>query len=395
MKPTAYAGPEPFAFVSYARSDEQQVFPLLRQMADIGARFWYDQGGLSGSQLWMRELAKRITACQIFVLCLTPRAMSSEWVLRELEFAVEQKRPILPIVIEPTEVPLEVRFLVHNRQHLHAHALDRAQLVEQLRSALKEVCEPPVSRTSRHPAEWALEQLREAGAFQAEFYRGDGQAPPGWSVATAVEGRFGLGGDLCMVLSDRSQHLTGILMDVTGHGARASVLSNFLNGAIRATWSPILRAEQLAGQLNDMILEGQAGNLPVFVTGVLIDIDAASGSADVVAAGMPLLHVRAGPARVVEVNTTMMPLGIDRTIDIASARLHLEKGEALVVVSDGVFEQLNPRGEMFGLQRLRGVVGTAAAGGRDVLKDVAEALREFRGTTPVGDDWSVLAIIRE
>src|SRR5688572_17119237 len=123
MNPTAYTGNDPFAVVSYARSDEARVLPLLEQLADLSIRVWYDQGGLSGSELWMGELAKRITACHVFVLCVTSGAVRCEWVVRELGFAVTQKRRILPIVIEPVEFPPEIGFLLHSVHHIQAHAL--------------------------------------------------------------------------------------------------------------------------------------------------------------------------------------------------------------------------------------------------------------------------------
>jgi adenylate cyclase len=77
-----------------------------------------------------------------------------------------------------------------------------------------------------------------------------------------------------------------------------------------------------------------------------------------------------------------------------SARHRLSPGDSLVLVSDGVTEAMNPRGELFGrteLERLLGTLPVSLTAGERVIA-VRNAVREFVAGAEMSDDLTILAV---
>jgi hypothetical protein len=85
-------------FVSYSRLDRIYVERLGRHLAAAGISVWYDYRIEPGDK-FDEVLMQRIDACPAFIIVLTPAARESEWVNRELNYAVGRKRPLLPLVL--------------------------------------------------------------------------------------------------------------------------------------------------------------------------------------------------------------------------------------------------------------------------------------------------------
>ncbi|EXG82313.1 toll/interleukin-1 receptor domain-containing protein [Cryptosporangium arvum] len=92
-------------FLSYSRSDRgyaEQLVPFLRA-ADLTV--WWDFELYAG-EVWTREIAQRINMCDVFLVILTPEAVKSPWVLRELHYASESGKRIVPLLLDACELPL-------------------------------------------------------------------------------------------------------------------------------------------------------------------------------------------------------------------------------------------------------------------------------------------------
>jgi len=65
-------------------------------------------------------------------------------------------------------------------------------------------------------------------------------------------------------------------------------------------------------------------------------------------------------------------------------------GDQLVLYTDGITEAQNPKGQMFGLDRLDLVLENCSVTASDLLKSVLEAVDEFTEGRPAHDDRTVL-----
>ena len=68
----------PQIFVSYARSDQEQVFPIVEKLREKGLNIWIDQEGIHGAKLWSQEIVHAIEGCKVFILFASSTAFQSE-----------------------------------------------------------------------------------------------------------------------------------------------------------------------------------------------------------------------------------------------------------------------------------------------------------------------------
>ena len=103
----AYQGDEPFIFVSYAHTDSAQVCPEITRLHKAGYRIWYDEG-IIPTKRWRAHIAEALDSCALFLLFISPHAVESHNVVNEIEFALNHRKPILPIYLEDIELPGEL-----------------------------------------------------------------------------------------------------------------------------------------------------------------------------------------------------------------------------------------------------------------------------------------------
>ena len=103
MKPTAYEGNEKYIFVSYAHRDRDEVYKVLNEMERCGYRFWYDEGVAPGSE-WPEDIADHLSRSVLLLAFISPNAVASSNVRREINYALSKEKPFLSIVLEPTEM---------------------------------------------------------------------------------------------------------------------------------------------------------------------------------------------------------------------------------------------------------------------------------------------------
>ncbi|MDX1994335.1 MAG: TIR domain-containing protein [bacterium] len=94
-------------FVSYSRRNKTFAERLARDLNDAGLEVWVDWRQIQGGELWQHEIYRGIERSEIFVFCLTPDALASEWCQREAIAAREQGKFILPAMAIPALPQLE------------------------------------------------------------------------------------------------------------------------------------------------------------------------------------------------------------------------------------------------------------------------------------------------
>jgi serine phosphatase RsbU (regulator of sigma subunit) len=121
-------------------------------------------------------------------------------------------------------------------------------------------------------------------------------------------------------------------------------------------------------------------------------LDSARHQAQVANAGLvaPLLW-RAGAVEYVE--TFGLPLGAVHAATYMQQTLELQKGDRLLLVSDGIVEAMNCERELRGFERLEAAF--RSAGGNDpstLIEAILAQLRTFTGDAPPHDDMTMVAI---
>src|SRR5438093_115697 len=88
-------------FLSHASQDQAKARRLRQVLVEHGVPVWFSLHHIRGAQQWQDEIGAALARCSWFLLLLTPHAVKSMWVKRELNYALIEKRyenRIVPLV---------------------------------------------------------------------------------------------------------------------------------------------------------------------------------------------------------------------------------------------------------------------------------------------------------
>src|SRR6266566_1918803 len=115
-------GITPRVFLSYARSDGEQLATDLRQqLLDEHIPLWQDRVGLEGGKDWWLQITEALDVVEFLVLVMTPAAMGSETVRKEWRYARQQGVCVYPVKGEPD---LNFNSMPHWMRSAHFYDLD-------------------------------------------------------------------------------------------------------------------------------------------------------------------------------------------------------------------------------------------------------------------------------
>src|SRR5579883_2776529 len=98
-------------FISYSRNDSAKALTLAEQPRASGMDVWIDQHGIEGATSWSKEIANALQVCHTMLLLLSPTAVTSKNVAKELSVATQLDKRIVPVQVIRTQ--LEGEFLYH------------------------------------------------------------------------------------------------------------------------------------------------------------------------------------------------------------------------------------------------------------------------------------------
>ncbi|MFN8372757.1 MAG: toll/interleukin-1 receptor domain-containing protein [Anaerolineae bacterium] len=87
-------------FISYARGDIEFVRYLRLLLEKAGFRVWVDERGIDPSDDWWETIEQNIIGCAALLVVMSPRALESRWIKRELLLAEDQQKPLFPVLLE-------------------------------------------------------------------------------------------------------------------------------------------------------------------------------------------------------------------------------------------------------------------------------------------------------
>jgi hypothetical protein len=90
-------------FISYSSKDRRAADATVAGLEQEGVRCWIAPRDIPPGTPWASAIFQAIDQCRVLVLILSSRANGSAQVVREVARAAEEKRPIIPIRIEPAE----------------------------------------------------------------------------------------------------------------------------------------------------------------------------------------------------------------------------------------------------------------------------------------------------
>jgi sigma-B regulation protein RsbU (phosphoserine phosphatase) len=208
-----------------------------------------------------------------------------------------------------------------------------------------------------------------------------------------------VGGDLydCFYAGDRT--FCFLVGDVSGKGASAAMFMARTRSLVRMTaalwreWrDDEIQPAELAEAVNRELCQNNDERM--FVTLFLGLFDTRTGILSFINAGHPPPHIlRMGGAAVQIESKPGLPLGVRHNAKYPARTLAIQPGDALFLCSDGVFEALNEKGDLFSIDRLsQELSATHSADPVEIVRVIKNAVDKFAGSAPKADDVTALAL---
>ncbi len=100
----------PDIFISYSSKDREQAQQLTELLASAGLSVWIDQSGIEAAESWSESIVDAIDSCKAFIVMLSPASILSNNVVKEVSLASEKRKKILPLDLEPVELPKNMQY---------------------------------------------------------------------------------------------------------------------------------------------------------------------------------------------------------------------------------------------------------------------------------------------
>lgn len=103
----------PVAFFSYSREDSEFALRLAADLRAAGASVWIDQLDIEPGQLWDRAVQSALESSPSVLIILSPASVNSDNVMDEINFALDQKKALIPVLYRDCDIPFRVRRFQH------------------------------------------------------------------------------------------------------------------------------------------------------------------------------------------------------------------------------------------------------------------------------------------
>jgi PAS domain S-box-containing protein len=233
------------------------------------------------------------------------------------------------------------------------------------------------------------EQLRLARSIQRSFFPSASPGVPGYDLAGASYPADETGGDYYDYFQLADGQVALVVADVSGHGIGPALVMSQTRAYLHALLLG-LGVGELATRLNDFLLgDGQEGR---FVTMFLAQLDPRNGSFIYASAGHRGYVL--GPGDEVQpLDATGMPLGIMPGRVPSAPVLTLQRGQVVLLPTDGVEETESPEGVPFGIERTLAIVkANRHRPAAEIVETLYRSARSFAQDAPQQDDITAVVM---
>ncbi len=212
-----------------------------------------------------------------------------------------------------------------------------------------------------------------------------------------------VGGDLFNVIKLDEDHVMLYMLDVSGHGFPAAMVTVAISQTLSPTMGHLVKRQVTTAPYYELpppaeVLDTLDRIYPVerfekffticymllnFKTGLLRYSNAAGP--------LPLLIRADGRREFLSAGGTI--IGMGGILPFEEAQIQLEPGDRVFLFTDGILEQENSAQQQFGLERLvEQLAGGMATPLRSLCDQVTDSVLEFSGAVSAQDDMTVLAL---
>jgi len=199
-----------------------------------------------------------------------------------------------------------------------------------------------------------------------------------------------ISGDLYDFFEHSNEYTLIAFGDVSGKGAAAALYGALISGLLRTLGPRRKRPAPLMRSLNEALLERKVD--AQYATLSLLLWDARHRTFTITSAGTlpPLLYRR---GTLIEPQVEGVPIGLLEDQEYDEVEIVAQQNDLLLLFSDGVEDQLRDSEDEYGRDRLRQLLEVSGdETPQEVVNAIFKDLDAFRGSTPLTDDQTVIAL---
>ena len=279
--------------------------------------------------------------------------------------------------------------LEHTKTHFFTEEHERVltTLAAQVAIAIENARLYQAVRTQERQLERDIAMAREV---QLRLLPAEAPSHPHAEMAVRFLPARTIGGDLYDFLNYGAERTAIVVGDVSGKAAPAALFAALVSGIMRAAAAQHPAPAEMLKMLNDALQERKLESQ--YVTMVFALWNDENQTLTVANSGaVPPLLCRDGQS--VNVQAEGFPLGLFPDVSYEEYNVATRPGDAIVFVSDGILDAENEKEEMYGQERLAGLLCVhrdlpALAIADAILEDVAR----FQGAKDRFDDETIIVL---
>lgn len=277
------------------------------------------------------------------------------------------------------------------RSNIHEiRQLGRQKLEQEMLTRQKEIQRKLLASENSRKSE----ELNQARTLQLSMLPKSVPEHPELEIAAHMDTAYEVGGDYYDFSYDKDEILTGIIGDATGHGMRS--------GIVVATAKSHFVSQSTEPNLCELMTKISTGirNMGIKTTFMCMlsfrFVNKHNGLFEYCSAGMPpLILYRCSTQQVEVILTKSMPLGSPREYQRERKELHLEPGDTILMLTDGLIELFNAEKEMLGIDRIAAHFSKQAEQSPEhVVNSIRALARNWSGNKKAHDDITMLCLKR-
>jgi len=237
-------------------------------------------------------------------------------------------------------------------------------------------------------------ELELARQTQLSILPKDTPRLPGLEIAARYMPMSAVAGDFYDFVMVDEKHVGILIADVSGHGLSAALVASMLKSALPAQLPHASDPARVLSGLNQALFGKFEAH---YVTAAYVFVDMANNTVSYAgAAHPPLLWWHANTQHASECLENGLMLGPFRDSTYSAMTFALEKGDEIILVTDGILEARDSSGDQFGIDRLRTTIESNHALSANAFADALLAGLSTWSETTIGpgqtDDITLIVL---
>ena len=123
-------------FISYSRRDSDRVETIVRALQEAGINPWIDRIGISPGEVWGGEIVRALRDSKLVLVLCSRSSMESKNVALEIYKADQEKKAIIPILLEEVKISDNIALILEPKQQIDFRNGGPAQVVAAVKEML-------------------------------------------------------------------------------------------------------------------------------------------------------------------------------------------------------------------------------------------------------------------